>query len=359
MPRPNEFVTSANQNYSLYITREETIQAISSIVPLLSTFSTITFGVSPNPKFSTIAMNPTGQISGFVPIQTSNVIFASTTNVGAAGGLRLGNVGQTSNAAVISVDQNGNAAPIRASAFLANLSGAGGYSAGWGFTNQGFTTFDGQNAQTPVLTWQFGNNARIALSNISSINGAPVNANPTTYTNLSGNNITNSQVIGTPSIVNLSSLNGLAMSNYLNQQPWVPYTVTNITPVSQALTANIQTSVLGFTAIPIVAPFGNKAINISVPITITPTGTLASPLNVMIQAFVGGQATGGSGVQQQVSFAAGQGTGNGRTITLSGTCICNGNQASLAIYAIADQNITLSFVQGSGSFNRFFFQQII
>ena len=359
MPAPNQYVTSANSISPLYITRVEVAEALSTIASDLSGVNISSFFYNPNPLFSTVSVNSAGQISGFAPIQTSNVIFNSNTNLSAAGNLRLGNLGNLVNRALCVTDNNGNMAPMRANSYAATIAGSSGFGAGFTFNNSGFGTFDNAYSTMTVIGWQVGNNNTVNLQNISSINGAPVNANPTTYTNLTGNNITNSQVIGTPSLINVSSLNGQPLSSYLNQQPWVAYTVTNTTPASIALTANIQTSVLGFTAIPIVAPFGNKAINISVPITVTPTGTLAAPLNVQIQAFVGGQATGGTSVQQQVSFATGQGTGNGRTITLSGTCICNGNQATLAIYAIADQNITLSFVQGSGSFNRFFFQQII
>ena len=72
--------TNANPQESLYITRQEVIQAISSIGNL----SSISLFSSPNPSFSTISMNANGIINGFVPIQTSNVIFQSTSSVGQA-----------------------------------------------------------------------------------------------------------------------------------------------------------------------------------------------------------------------------------------------------------------------------------
>ena len=358
--KPNSYVTSLNSLTSAYITREEVIQGISSIVPALSTLNLSSFFFQdPNPKFSSVAVNAGGQISGFAPIQTSNVILNGATNVGQAGNLRLGNLGGLSNQAICATDNNANMAPMRASSYNATIGGANGFGAGFSFNNTGFNAFSASYSTTQVIGWSLGNTNTINLTNISSINGAPVNANPTTYTNLSGNNITNTQVIGTPSLINLSSINGSNITTFANNQSWVQYTVTNTAPVTQAFIANIPIAVLVFTSLPITSPNINKAVNISVPITITPAATLTQPLNVTVTGFIGGAITGGSGVSQQLSFATGQGTGNGRSITLSGTAILNGNQASLAVAFTTDQNITLQVVQGSGLFNRFFFQQII
>lgn len=358
MPRPNEFVTSANQNTSLYITREETIQAISSIVPLLSSFSTITFGVSPNPKFSTITMNPIGQISGFCPIQTSNVIFnASTTVVSQAGNLQLGNIGATTNSALCVTDNNGNMAPMRATNFLATAGGASGFAAGWGFTNQGFVTFDGTAATTPVLTWQFGNNQKIALQNISTINGNPVGSTITTYTSLTGQNITNTGVITTPSIVSVSSLNGVPLSNYANSQLVVPYTVTVTSPVNVVMAANVPQVVLTFTGLPITAGIG-KFINISVPINVSPaSGSVAAQTNVTLSAFIGGNVSLNTGISGTTCLSPGSANGL-RQVNLSGVVAANGPSATLQIQAVTDQNVTLTFQQAS-FYTRFFFQQII
>jgi hypothetical protein len=357
--KPNSFVTSLNSLTSAYITREEVIQGISSIVPALSTLNLSSFFFQdPNPKFSSVAVNASGQITGFAPIQTSNVILNGASGLNQAGNLRLGQIGNIQNAALCSADNNGNMAPLRANSIYATGGGVTGFAAGWTFNNTGFGVFNASASTTSVLGWAFGNANTINLQNISSINGAPVNANPTTYTNLSGNNITNSQVIGTPSLINVSSINGSNITTFANSQTWVPYTVTATGASNITFTANTQAQCLAFTGIPIVA-FGNRAINISVPITVTPISNLATPINVTIQAFLGGATTGGTAVQQQLSFVAGQGTGNGRTITLAGTCICNGPSANLIIAAVVDQNVTLTFQQGSGSFNRFFFQQII
>lgn len=361
--RPNEFVTSANTTQSLYITREETIQAISSIVPLLSSFSTITFGVSPNPKFSTVSINTNGGlISGYAPIQTSNVIFAAQAPVlNAATQLRLGKVGALASAstnALCVADTNGNTAVMRAQRYIANVGGVGGYGAGWSFTNSGFVAIDANDNVTPVLTCPIGNTAAIALQNISTINGSPPNVNPTTYTNLSGNNITNSQVIGTPSIINLSSLNGLPISQIVNQNTWVPYTVTNLAAVSNTYIPNTPVQVIAFTNIPITAAV-NRAVNISVPITVTPIGAVPADCRFTLIAYLGGGITGGSGVSQSIYFRAGSTAAV--TITLAGTCIVNGNQNSLGISGLLEAagNTGFSLQQGSVTFARFFFQQIV
>lgn len=357
MPRPNEFVTSANQNYSLYITREETIQAISSIVPLLSSLSTVSFGVSPNPTFSTIRMNSGGSISGFVPIQTNNLVFQSTNTISQAGNLRIGTIGANPNQALCVTDNNANMAPMRALNFLATAGGAAGFSAGWGFSSNGFVTFDGQAATTPVLTWQFGNNQKIALDNISTINGSPVGQGITTYTSLTGQNITNTGVITTPSIVSVSSLNGVALSNYANSQLVVPYTVTNTTASNVAMAANVPQVVLTFTGLPITAGIG-KFINLSVPINVSPaSGSVAAQTNVTLTAFIGGNATFNTGISGSTALSPGSANGV-RQVNLSGVVAANGPNATLQIQAVTDQNVTLTFQQAS-FYTRFFFQQII
>ena len=358
MPRPNEFVTSANQYTSLYITREEVIQGISSIIPALSSFSTISFGTSPNAKFSTITMNPGGSISGFVPIQTNNLIFQSTTTLGQPGNLVLGKVGSQNNAALCVTDNNGTMAPMRANNFIANASSANGFSAGWAFSSNGFYTVDGNGLGTPFITWQFGNNQKIAMSNVSTINGTPVGQQFTTYTSITGQDINNTGVITAPSIVSLSSLNGVPLASYTNSQLWVPYTVTVTTPSNVTMVANVPQVVLTFTGLPITAAIG-KYVNISVPINVSPaSGSVGAQTNVQLIGFIGGNVSPiNTGVAGTCSLSPGSANGT-RQVTLSGICSVNGPNTTLQIQAVCDQNVVLTFQQGS-YYTKFFFQQII
>ena len=359
MPTPNEFVTSANARTSLYITRNEVIEAISSIIPALSSLSSINLFQSPNPLFSSVTINGSGQISGFVPIQTSNVIFnASTTTIGQAGNLRLTNVGNQLNRALGATDNNGTMASMRAANFYASGGSGNGFSAGWAFSSNGFVTVDGNGTPNPVLTWQYGNSNAIGLQNISTINGAPVGQGVTTYSNLTGVNINNTGVITTPSLVSLSSLNGIPLSSYTNQQLWVPYTVTVTAASNVTMVANVPQVVLTFTGLPITAAIG-RFINISVPINVSPaSGSVAAQTNVSMTAFIGGNVSPiNTGVSAATSLSPGSGNGV-RQVTLTGVVSANGPSASLQIQAVCDQNVVLTFQQGS-YYTKFFFQQVV
>ena len=348
----NEFVTSANQKQSLYITRQEVIDAITS----LSSLSSINF-LSPNPLFSTITMNPSGQINGFAPIQTSNVVFAPNAALGKPGNLRLGFVGNQSTSALCVTDTTGNLAPMRATNFIANSGGASGFSAGWAFSSNGFVTVDGNGLANPILTWQFGNSNAIALQGISTINGQPVGTQIQTYTSLTGSNITNTGVIATPSLVSLSSLNGVALSSYSNTQIWKPYTVTATGASNVAMVANVPQTVLTFTGLPVTSAVG-KYININVPIQVSPaTGSVAAQTNVQLIAYIGGNVVGNTGVAGTCSLSPG--TANSpRVVTLSGICAANGPTATLQIVAVSDQSLNL-FFQNASYYNTYFFQQIV
>ena len=206
MSGPNEFVTSLNSIQSAYITRQEVIEALSTILPSLSSFSTISFGTSPNPSFSTITMNPNGQISGYVPIQTSNVIFTTGSQpAGFAQKLILGSAQPSSSNCITAVDVNNSNAPLQGSQMVVRSGAAGSLGGVYQSILPQSNVFTSANglSQVPYVLWngQTGLTANIALSNISTINGSPPNVNPTTYTTLSGTTINNTGVITTPSVV--------------------------------------------------------------------------------------------------------------------------------------------------------------
>lgn len=354
MPTPNLFVTSANGGESLYITREEVIQAISS----LGTLSSFNIGYPANASFSTISLPPTGLIGGFAPIQTSNVVFSATTSAGAAGGLKLGNIGAVSTVALTSVDQNGNTAPLRANNLLATSGNALGYAAGFGLTPTGLVAFDSSATTTPVISWQLATPTSISLTNISSINGSPPNVNPTSYTTLTGTTINNSGVITSPSVVGVSSLNALPISAYQNSnsQPWVSYTVTNTasSPILN-LSAGLGFTALTFSNCPIPTTVGRE-VTISIPISFTVTTPPSIPQTLTIEAYLGGSITGGTQVTAQVVVLPTTTIGR---ITLCGVATVNNVQPVVNIAVTGSGTFSATFVQGAGTVPRQFFFQTL
>lgn len=358
----NEFVTSANAIESLYITRQEVIDAISTIVPALSSFSTISFGVTPNPKFSTITMPSGGIIQGFAPIQTSNVVFSSGAGAGYAQKLVLGSV-QPNNANAITVaDVNNSNAPFQAGSLVARNGSNNGISGVYQSILPQSNVFTSANgvSQLPYIAWngQTGATNAIALLNISSINGSPPNVNPTTYTTLTGTTINNSGVLTSPSVVGVSSLNALPISAYTNSnsQPWVSYAVTNTASYPFSLTSGTQTTVLSFSNVPIPTTSGRE-VTISVPVNIQLNPVPAGDVTLQVEAFIGGSLTLGTQVTNMIYVGANS-LANLRT-TLCGVATTNGTQQVLNIVITASQNVNVIVTQGAGTSPRQFFFQTL
>jgi len=358
----NEYVTSANAIESLYITRQEVIQAISTIVPALSSFSTISFGVTPNPQFSTITMPSGGIIQGFAPIQTSNVVFSSGAGAGFAQKLVLGSVQPNNANAITAADFNNSNAPFQASALVARTGSNNGISGVYQSIYSQSNVFNSANgvSQLPYLAWngQTGATNAIALLNISTINGSPPNVNPTTYTTLTGTTINNSGVLTSPSVVGVSSLNALPISAYTNSnsQPWVPYTVTNTaTSGNLNFTPGTGYTALSFSNCPIPTTSGRE-VTISIPIAYAITTPPTSVTTMTIEAFLGGSLTAGTSVSQIVTITPT--TSQGR-ITLCGVATVNGSQPTVNIQATGAGTFTANFTQGAGTIPRqFFFQSL-
>lgn len=349
---PNQ--TYAGVNNNLYISRAEVLEAISSIGGL-STISNLF--TTPNPLFSTITMNPNGLIGGFAPIRSSNVVFATTSPVvNAAAQLKLGTVGNQSTNALVVADSLGNTGVMRAQRYIANIGGVNGYGAGWSFTNAGFVYVDGNDAQTPVITAPVGAPQNIALQNISSINGSAVGQQITTYTNLTGSNITNSQVIQTPSIVGISSLNGSNINTFANQQLWVSRTISPSTS-NVNMTANVPQTIFTINNLPVTVAVG-RYINVSIPMGVSPaSGSAATQINVTFTAYIGGNVTQNTGVAATACLSPGS-ANNNRLATITGVVSANGPTNVLTIQAVCDQTVALSFAI-TAFFNQIFFQQVV
>ena len=357
MSAPNLFVTSANRNQSLYITREEVIEAISS----LGTLSSFNIGYPANPIFSTVTLPATGSIAGFAPIQTSNVLFPGTPASGYANNLKLGATAPAQNYSITSVDVNNSNAPLQGNQLVARsgLFNSGGIYQSIRPQSNAFVSADGL-VNLPYLSWNglLGSSANVALTNISTINGSSPNVNPTSYTTLTGTTINNSGVITSPSVVGVSSLNALPISAYQNSnsQPWVSYTVTNTasSPIIN-LSAGLGFTALTFSNCPIPTTVGRE-VTISIPISFTITTPPSIPQTLAIEAFLGGGVTGGTQVTQQVTILPTTTIGR---ITLCGVATVNNVQPVVNITVTGSGTFSATFVQGAGTVPRqFFFQSL-
>jgi hypothetical protein len=272
----------------------------------------------------------------------------------------MGGFANQSNIAVASSDQLLNCTPFVGSSYVARSGQVAGSSPYHQFLNNAIQVVD-LAGSSPIqwMNWNslVGSNSRIALNNISTINGTPVGAGITSYTNLSGNNLSNSQVITTPSIVGVSSLNALPISAYQNSnnQFWVSYAVTNTGTQSASLVPGTGVSILTFPNVPIPTVFGRE-VNVSIPINFSVTTPPASVANLTIDAFLGGSLTNGTSVSANYTITP---TTSAGRVTLSGTCTTNGIQPTLIIQVSASANMTVSFVQGAGAVPRQFFFQTL
>ena len=159
---------------------------------------------------------------------------------------------------------------------------------------------------------------------------------------------------GAMAISNLSSINGTPF-DLSGMLPWEVYTVTNTATQSVALTAGVAQTVLTFTDIPIPAQGLNAGgLAMSVPISVSCAG-LTNTAIVNLTAFFGGSVSGGSGVANTTCLSSNLA---GNRVTLSGVAIHNGTSNRVDILAVADTTATYDFVQGSGTFNKFFFQTV-
>ena len=285
----NRYVTSLNEMTNMFITREEVITGLSTIFSDLSgiNFSSINFGVGPNPSFSTINMNPSGTIALPANVNTRAL---NLSTVGAlqpvqAFGSGFQNLGFTSN--------SGTQYAIPWAAGFGAQSGTVNAASNdkmfYGPSNiLGYPGAGG--AAQFLMRWNSAAPAgsNFSLTNVSTINGQQVGTSVTSYTNLTGNNITNNQVIASPSIVGVSSLNALPISAYQNSnsQPWVQFTPSS-SPGVVTLSSSARALALTFSNVPIPAVSG-RAVNFSGKFNLSVQGGITTPVNLNAFTFIGG-----------------------------------------------------------------------
>ena len=209
--------TNINADTSLFITRQEVIEGLSTLAGDLSGSNLSTLFYNPDPKFSTVTVNASGSVQG-------------GANVYAGSALGLSSVLMTYNRPYAN-----SALPyqigVRDAANNYQLMTLGGVLAkGQVFTNaisqymnptqSGF--FDVNSNAYPLSVF---NGTGIALSNVSSINGLPPTGG-TTFNTLTGNTLI-AQQVNVPQLVGVSSINGLMYQSPLVQG--YTQTVTSVT----------------------------------------------------------------------------------------------------------------------------------
>ena len=193
-----------------YITRQEVIDFASSVVAYISAggLSTINVNVGPNPSFSTININPTGNIG----MNGSLITNAQSYGISSIGQLAIKPLTTVQNVMSFVNEPGVNNQDVQSRSLTTrdnpNTSAAPGVRLDKtglsGATNDSWGGF-----YTPGITWLGSNGANLwALQNISSLNGQNPNTSPTSFTTLTGTTL-NAQFVNTNSINNISSINGL------------------------------------------------------------------------------------------------------------------------------------------------------
>ena len=252
-----------------YITREEVIDFASSVVQYISAggLSTIEVNVGPNPSFSTININPTGNITfNNAPLLSAKSLGLSTNfqlinNVdgyGLSPAQTLENKDPTTN----------NMRKASALAFECRPNSTVPYTPNQkmtGMNQDGIYGLLGDSLiapQTvPGLSWLGAPTNQFALTNISSINGqSPSAVTISSFTTLTGTTL-NSQFVNSPALNNISSING--------KTKLPPFKLSYTIPIFTTLPPN-TTSVVGT----IIAPY-----------TFPPLSLVAVTVNVQIGSF--------------------------------------------------------------------------
>ena len=224
--------TNISPATSQFITRAEVILGFSTLAGDLSgiNISSLVFN-NPNPSLSTIRMNPNGFVSGAAYDQAGRQV-VSTVGSLAPAFLGLNNPQMTIMNTNGQITQDLYAKNFGATNSLSNANNPKIF-----YSYQGISAQPTTGPSQPLATWIPAVGTGTSgwnLANVSSINGVPVLSSFTSYTTLNGQNINNTGVINTPSVVGLSSLNGAA---------YPPQTIqtTNLTASNVALSSMTAT----------------------------------------------------------------------------------------------------------------------
>jgi hypothetical protein len=244
--------TNLTPGTSQFITRAEVIAGFSTLVNDLSggQFNISSIFNNPNPVVSSITVNPSGTISNPAAVQATRHIVSTVGALAPTAPLSLSNVLRAPGI----TDTTGN---LFADVYAKNFNAQNTNTNQNGLTlSYGWTGIQGKPVTGPVqnlVSWIPAIGAGTSgfiLQNVSTINGVPVLSSLTSYTTLNGTNINNTGVINTPSVVGVSSLNGVSYPPAAVQATSVTATQTvntsSLTATGTATIANLAATLGSF-----------------------------------------------------------------------------------------------------------------
>jgi hypothetical protein len=320
--------TNIAPNTTNFITRQEVLLGLSTLAGDLSGVNFSTFFNQPNPVVSTLTVNPAGSITLPASVRAGNYVLSSISGLyptqpyGSGGAINPG----------ITNNTGATFAPLFAQSFTATNPA--------NTVTSGDKLLYGANAITGVtaanvtqgfLGWNSGNpsGSQFVLANVSTINGIPPNVGQTTFTNLTGSNLTTTGMLTSPQIVNVSTINGSAYANVVQGT----FTGSN----APSIPSGSATSVFSIT-VPAGTLKTNEAFLYDIPITM---GAFP-PAPINFQLLFGIRLGGNGQINYSLPYWIAANSVNPVPLNLTG--IANTNQTS-----VSGQTVEVIVLQNSGS----------
>ena len=220
-----------------FITRAEVAQGFSTLAGDLSGANLSTLFLNPNPVVSTLTVNPSGSIS------LPGVINTQALSLSSIGVFRPVKGFATNYNAVGLINSNAtnyNALYTAGVVAQNSVPDANGDKFVYG-TNSMYGVPVASGTPNPFISWLAGNssNSQYVLQNVSTINGVVPGTGMTTFTSLTGSNLTTTGTLTSPQIVSVSSINGVPYSAVYNG---------TITPASQNYPITLTSNLAGVVA---------------------------------------------------------------------------------------------------------------
>ena len=200
--------TNITPGTSVYITRAEVADAFSTIAGDLSGVNISSLFYNPNPNFSSIVMNKTGSIGGGASVSAEGALGLSTLQFAYSQPNLLYNFVPSLKDPLTGV----YGVMATGANVIKQSQTAGQYHTQILPTQYNYVNTLG--SLYPLMTLNTASMG-VALSNVSSINGVNPTTAGTTFTNLTGSNLTTTGTLTSPQIVSVSSINGVIYSTAL------------------------------------------------------------------------------------------------------------------------------------------------
>lgn len=193
---------------SLFISRAEVLDGLSTLAGDLSGVNFSTFFNNPNPVVSSITVNPSGTISlpGVVRTQALNLSSVSQIFPVAGNGTQYTAIGAAS-----ATGLNAVYADFYAKNHVAQNSVTNQNADKILYSYQGVTAQSAAGVSQPLAVWNSTSpsGTQWTLANVSTINGVQPGASFNTFTSITGSNITMNGTLLAPQMTGLSSINGV------------------------------------------------------------------------------------------------------------------------------------------------------